>query len=121
MDANESEADSFTLHHAFTDPSEDPATKAARKMDWETFMAMQDECDRAILRCAAEGRPIGHVGKHFRISPTTIRNRTRRIAIAVREFMGENILAEAGRQPQWKEQLMARRQKLSPAPHSTAL
>jgi hypothetical protein len=120
MDANESEADSFTLHHAFTDPSEDPATKAARKMDWETFMAMQDECDRAILQCAAEGEAFGQVGKRFRVSPTTVRNRKRQLAIAVREFMGENILAEAGRQPQWKEQLMARRQKLSPARNSIA-
>jgi hypothetical protein len=89
-------------------------------MDWETFMAMQDECDRAILRCAAEGEAIGQVGKRFGVSPTTVRNRKRQLAIAVREFMGENILAEAGRQPQWKEQLMARRQKLSSARHSIA-
>jgi len=111
MDENESEADSFTLHHAFTDPTEDPATKAARKMDWETFMAMQDECDRAILRCAAEGEAIGHVGKRFGISPTTVRNRTRRIAIAVREFMGENILAESIRKPAWRDGITAAREK----------
>jgi hypothetical protein len=120
MDANESEADSFTLHHAFTDPSEDPATTAARKMDWETFMAMQDECDRAILRCAAQGEAVGPVGRRFGLGATSIQNRKRQLAIAVREFMGENILAEAGRHPQWKDQLMARRQKLSPARHSIA-
>jgi hypothetical protein len=114
MDANENDADVFSLHHAFTDPSEDPATTAARNMDWETFMAMQDECDKAILRSAAEGEAIDHVGKRFGVSPTTVRNRKRQLAIAVREFMGENILAEAGRQPQWREQLIARRQKFQP-------
>ena len=120
MDASEKD-DSFTLHHAFTDPSEDPATTAARKMDWETFMAMQDECDRAILRCAAEGEAIGQVSERFNLSSSGIQYRKHRIAIAVREFMGENILAEAGRQPQWKDQLMARRQKFQPSRHHAAL
>ncbi len=121
IEVHESDPDSFTLHHAFADQGEDPATTAARKMDWETFVATQDECDRAILRFAAEGEPIGHVRKQFGLSASTIKNRKKQLAIAVREFMGENILAEAGRQPLWKEQLMARRQKLSPARHQVAL
>jgi hypothetical protein len=119
MDASEHD-DSFTLHHAFTDPTEDPATTAARKMDWEMFMAMQDECDRAILRCAAEGEAIGPVGRRFGLGATSIQNRKRQLAIAVREFMGENIMAEAGRQPQWKEQLMTRRQKFQASRHQPA-
>lgn len=121
LELHDSDPDSFTLHHAFADSSEDPATTAARKMDWEAFIATQDECDRAILKCAAEGNALCQIGNRFGLSASTVQSRKKQLAVAVREFMGEHILAEAGRQPRWKEQLIARRQKVSSARHHVAL
>ena len=38
--------------------SDDPATRCARKLDWQAFAALLDKRSRAILTCLLEGQPL---------------------------------------------------------------
>src|SRR5208282_3414847 len=48
----------LVLHDVLSRDEEDPATRAARKMDWQTFMASLSTRDQAIINCLVEGKPL---------------------------------------------------------------
>jgi len=48
----------LVLHDVLSNDQEDPATKAARKMDWDSFMAGLSARDQAIINCLVEGKPL---------------------------------------------------------------
>ncbi len=48
----------YELHDVLSNDQEDPATKAARKMDWDSFMASLSARDRGIINCLTEGKPL---------------------------------------------------------------
>jgi hypothetical protein len=50
----------LVLHDLLSNDHEDPATKAARKMDWQTFMASLSARDRAIINCLVEANLWHH-------------------------------------------------------------
>ena len=55
----ESDGEIWELHDALGSDEEDPGTKAARKMDWETFMGSLSARERAVIGClspSASGR-----------------------------------------------------------------
>src|ERR1035438_9140371 len=48
----------LVLHDVLSRDQEDPATKAARKMDWQTFTAGVSDRNQAIINCLVEGKPL---------------------------------------------------------------
>ena len=101
------------LADVISNEHEDPATKAARKVDWETFKATLNERCQAVLQTIAEGGQMKEVALKFKISNSTIQNTRIQLAVKIREFFGVDILKEISRLPQWRNNLLAHREMLA--------
>ena len=101
------------LHDVLSRDEEDPGIKAARKLDWETFMASLSARDQAVIECLVEGRSLRDAAKSFQLSDSTIQGTKRKLAVKIQEFMGFDILVQVRRQPQWKQDIEATREKMA--------
>jgi FixJ family two-component response regulator len=100
------------LHDVLADDHEDPGTKAARKLDWETFMAGLSEREKAFVLQMIEGKNFTSISRKLKLSPGTVKITRIHLAQKVVEVMGADILVQAARLPQWKEDLNACRERL---------
>lgn len=87
--------------------TEDPATRCARKLDWQGFAERLDERSRAIIISLLEGQPLDALSTVFGVSPSAIRQTRDKLAGKLREFMGEAVLSESLRAPHWQDSLRA--------------
>ncbi|MEQ2008273.1 MAG: hypothetical protein ABMA26_15875 [Limisphaerales bacterium] len=101
------------LADVFSNEQEDPATKAARKIDWEQFTATLNERCRAVVLALADGGQLKEVARRFRVSTSTINTCRNQLAMKTREFFGSDILKDVVRLPQWKSGLLAQREMLA--------
>ena len=86
---------------------EDPATQAARKLDWQAFVASQDRKDRQLIECLAEGCTTRESRRQLKLSAGTVRNRLNGLRQSLVAFFGDTLLPEVCRQPQWFHDLRA--------------
>lgn len=101
------------LADVFSNEQEDPATQAARKIDWEQFVSTLNERCRAVVAALADGGQLKEVARRFRVSTSTINTCRNQLAMKAREFFGTDILKEVVRLPQWKSGLLAQREMLA--------
>jgi DNA-directed RNA polymerase specialized sigma24 family protein len=101
------------LHDVLSNDQEDPATKAARKMDWDSFMAGLSERDLAVIQCLVDGEKLSTLARALGCCGATLSKRKHRLAKAIAEFMGGDILIQIRRQPGWKDCLTATRERLA--------
>ena len=110
MDA-ETGGEIFLYHDVLSNDREDPATVAARNMDWQTFCSRQSERNLAILNHAAAGEPLTAVADRYGISRSSIQANKNRLAQEIKEFMGPDILKESLQLPGWKHNLVVGRER----------
>ena len=103
----------FLLHDVLSNDAEDPSTKAARKMDWEDFVAALPERERAVIEYMIEGRSLRDAAHALRVCDSTMQHNKRNLRMKILEFMGADILIEVRRLPRWKENLKATRDKMA--------
>ena len=103
----------WELHDVLGSDEEDPSTKAARKMDWEDFMAGLSARDQAVIECLIEGKTGSAMARKLRVSDSAIQTSKRRLRIKIVEFMGSEILIDIQRRPVWKNSLTATKEKLA--------
>ena len=103
----------WELHDVLASDQEDPATKAARKMDWSEFASALTERERAAINCLVEGRSLRDVAKCFRVCDSTMQGDKRKLAVKIQEFFGPDILVQIRRKPNWKDSLDASRERLA--------
>jgi hypothetical protein len=101
----------ITLGDVFANDQEDPGTLAARNMDWETFFERQSHRGRMLLTVVAEGCTLRDVAHMLGVSDSLMQGEKRKVASALKDFMGADILAEVNRQPMWRNNLMAGRER----------
>ncbi len=101
----------FTFADVLSRDQEDPATKAARRIDWECFYQAQPARNRAILVCLAGGEPLTELAKKQRVSRTRLQQNKNRLAQDIKEFMGDGILQETARLPLWKHNVSSTRER----------
>ena len=101
----------FSLAEMVSRDSEDPATISARELDWGKFLETQDECGKTLVMCAAEAHHMSAVDKQCGVSPHVVQQRRNRLVSDLREFFGDNILAEVARVPGWMSNLMVTRER----------
>jgi DNA-directed RNA polymerase specialized sigma24 family protein len=101
------------LHDVLSNDQEDPGTKAARKMDWEDFVAALPDREKAVIQFMIEGKSGSDIARKLRVSASTIQTSKRRLAIKIQEFMGPEILIEIQRKPRWKADLTATKEKMA--------
>ena len=105
------ETEEYAFQELFEIEQEDPSQSAARKLDWEMFMSMQTDRAKAILISIAEGNSIQSVAVTFHVEPSAIYEQKNRLGKSIKEFMGEDVLALVIKQPEWKSNLRAMREK----------
>ena len=105
--------DVITLGEVCTSQSEDPSVEAARNLDWQTFIQSQDERSQAILKFMAEGRKLTELARTYGLSSSTIFQHKKRLASAVVEFMGPDIIQVINRRPAWTDNLHATKEKMA--------
>jgi hypothetical protein len=103
----------LVLHDLLSRDEEDPGTKAARKMDWDSFMAGLSERDKAIIQFIVEGKPLASLARRRRLNNSTILYHKNRLALKIQDFMGSDILIQIRRKPNWKDSLDASRERLA--------
>jgi hypothetical protein len=101
------------FHDVLSNDQEDPGTKAARKMDWDSFMAGLSERDQAVIGFLVEGRNCSSIARELRVCPSTIQHRKHRLAVMIVEFMGADILVTIQRRPNWRDDLSATKEKMA--------
>ncbi|MGD1085071.1 MAG: hypothetical protein ABSA47_10030 [Verrucomicrobiota bacterium] len=103
----------FLLHDVLSDQQEDPGTRAARKMDWQEFVAALPERERVAVEFMAEGKTLRDAAHVLRVSDSAMQSAKRNLAVKVLAFMGFDILVQIQRRPQWKDSLYATRERLA--------
>jgi hypothetical protein len=101
----------LALHDVPSRDQEDPGTKAARKMDWQSFMASLSARDQAIINCLVEGKPLASLARKRHLSNSTLLYHKRRLADAIQEHFGKDIIPQVLRKPNWKDSLDATRER----------
>ena len=97
----------------FSNDNEDPSTKAARRMDWESFIATLNDRFKSILTTLAEGGKSKDVAEAFKVSTSTINTNKNQLAKRLLEFFGSEILKDIARIPQWRNNLLTHREMLA--------
>jgi hypothetical protein len=110
--SDEAGGEIFTFNDVLSRDEEDPGTRAARKLDWEEFMAGLSARDQAVIECLIEGKTVSAMARKLRVSDWTIKNRKKSLAVKIVEFMGPEILIDIQRRPEWKQNLEATREKM---------
>jgi hypothetical protein len=103
--------ESVTLADVFANEQEDPSMLAARRLDWEIFLARQTRRGRTLLTVVAEGSTFRDVARLLGLSDSGVQEEKRKVARALKDQMGANILSESTRQPAWRNNVMAGRER----------
>jgi hypothetical protein len=111
--AEEAGGEIFLFHDVLSQDEEDPGTKAARKMDWEDFVAALPKREKAMVEFMIEGKSGSSMARKLKVSDSTIRNSKRTLAIKIQEFMGFDILVQVQRRPEWKNNLASTKEKMA--------
>jgi hypothetical protein len=103
----------FLLHDVLSDQQEDPGTRAARRMDWQEFVAALPERERVAVEFMGEGKTLRDAAHRLGISDSSMQTSKRNLAVKIVEFMGFDILVQVQRRPQWKDSLDATQARLA--------
>lgn len=103
----------LTLQDCLAAPVDDPATIAARRLDWEMVFDSLDRSGKAILVALIEGRELTVLVRRLRRSRSAIQDRKVRLGRVIREHLGEDILAAVQSRPAWTSAIEAVRQRLA--------
>jgi len=107
----ESDSETMSFHDVIANDDDDPSIVAARKMDWDAFCAPLSKRERCLVRYVAEGKSFRDMAQAFGVSYFTIQAVKRKVALAIREFMGADILVTIRRVPAWKAGILATRER----------
>ena len=103
----------FTVNDVLSFDDEDPGQKAARKLDWEFFIASLTVREKSVVEGLLAGFNGSEIGRSLGLDPSTIRYFKKRLMMKILEHFGPEILIEIRRMPGWKNDLNCHREKLA--------
>jgi len=109
----EAEGDDLCLHDVLDGHSADPAAEAAKRLDWQALVDSLDALARKVLDCLLAGEDLTTLVPKLRRCRSSIQTDKMRLAELVREHLGADILTEVQRLPQWRDNLVASRERLA--------
>jgi len=111
--AGEAEGDDLCLHDVLAGHGADPAAEAAKRLDWQALVGSLDTLARKVLDCLLAGEDLTTLVPKLRRCRSSIQTDKMRLAELVREHLGADILTEVQRLPQWRDNLVASRERLA--------
>ena len=111
----EGEADDppLTLHDVLAAKVDDPATTAARRLDWAMVVQALDRTLKAILIALLEGRELTLLVPRLKRSRTSLQADKVRLGRLIRERLGGDILSVVQARPTWRSSLDAIRERFA--------
>jgi hypothetical protein len=103
----------FTVNDVLSIDKEDPAQKAARKMDWDEFLGSLTEREQLLVKCMLDGENHTEAARSIGGSTWTVRQDRMELVRKILEFMGADILVMIAKIPGWKNNLNAERELLA--------
>ena len=91
---------------------EDPATAAARNLDWAEFVEGHDSRYTAMLLCAVSSQPMNSLGGKPGASNSALSSRKRQLAGDIRAYMGENVLREVCQRSRWQAEVEGEHERM---------
>ena len=103
----------WALVDLLADDAEDPAQAAARNLDWEQFLSGLDDLSRRMIVAFARGDTMRDLKRmdEAGLSDSGMSSRKRRLIAEMKEVLGPDCLADAGREPAWRSDVAAQREK----------
>ena len=92
----------FELQDVISTDHEDPATQAARSLDWQTFLKTLTEAERVLVDCLVNGLGVKEAAKKARVCYWTMQHYRQKLAVKLLDFMGADILKEIAQTPAWR-------------------
>jgi hypothetical protein len=112
--AGEAESDDMMcLHDVLAAHSADPGQEAAKRLDWKPLVASLDSKAREVLLCLVAGGELTTLVPKLNRSRSALQNDKERLARLAIEHLGEDILTEVQRLPQWTDNLVVNREKMA--------
>ncbi len=103
--------DDLTVGDTIACKSEDMATKVLRQIDWDAFLDTLDARKRRIVEELMFGYGTGDIARLLAVTAPRIVQLKRDIARSIKEFMGDNILVDAGQESVWERDIRCLREK----------
>ena len=103
----------LTLHDCLAAPTEDPATRAARRLDWQMLLPRLDAVTKAVLIALVNSTALALLVPKLKRSRTSLHNDQKRLRELVCEHLGPNVLKEVQSRPAWNTNLSTQREKLA--------
>jgi FixJ family two-component response regulator len=101
------------LHDVLAANQEDPATTAARNLDWQQLCGELGPREKSIISLMVQGNSGSAMARKLRVSESAIQTGKKNLALKILEYMGINILVDIQRRPGWKDNLDASRERLA--------
>jgi len=92
----------FELQDVISNEREDPSTQAARKIDWDAFMAGLSHVEKLVVEFLSAGKTLREAGRKVGLSDSTMQNYRKKIAMKLLEAMGADILKDIMQIPSWR-------------------
>jgi hypothetical protein len=101
----------ITLEQLLASEHEDPAMEAARNVDWEMFIATHDYRYGLIIRGMAEGQSLKTTAERSGHLYMSLYGLKEKLAEDVREYLGDEAIAECVKLPRWRASIARDREK----------
>jgi hypothetical protein len=86
---------------------------AAKRLDWTVLVASLDTTAREVLLCLVKGGELTTLVPKLKRSRSALQCDKQRLARLAIEHLGVDILVEVQRLPQWRNNLLASREKMA--------
>jgi hypothetical protein len=100
-----------TIAGMLASKEDDPATKAARQLDWNELVQGLGHVAKEILKALANGHELTRLVRRLRRSRSSLQSDKMQLAKLIRERLGENILIQVQERPGWQNNIVAMRER----------
>jgi hypothetical protein len=103
----------LTLHDCLAANVDDPASAAARHLDWEMVIEFLERTAKAILVALIEGRELTLLVSRLKRSRTALHYDKVKLGRLIQAYLGKDILVQAQARPGWTNTIEAVRERLT--------
>jgi DNA-binding NarL/FixJ family response regulator len=103
----------FEFHDVLASGQEDPSTRAARRLDWQSLCSRLAPREHSIIELMSQGKEFTAIARKLRLSVSTVHTARQHLANKILDFMGPQILAEIQHRPRWQQDILATRAKMA--------
>ena len=107
---SESGVEIFELQDVISNDREDPATVAARQLDWDAFLDQLSRIEKLVVEFLSAGKTLRDVARKVGVSDSAMQTYRRKIAGKILEFMGADVLRDLAIMPGWRINLDCERE-----------